>query len=92
MQYYMVIIEKGGKNHSAYCPDMPGCITTGRTLEETIRNMEEALCFHIEGLLEDGDPVPPARGPEVHLGEINTEAGDVFTFIRAEPDCFAEAA
>ncbi|MDM8526086.1 hypothetical protein QUF80_22150 [Desulfococcaceae bacterium HSG8] len=64
-------------------------MTTGRTLEETIRNMEEALCFHIEGLLEDGNPVLRPVSPEVHLGEINAEAGDLFTFIRAEPDSFA---
>ncbi|RLC10087.1 MAG: type II toxin-antitoxin system HicB family antitoxin [Deltaproteobacteria bacterium] len=91
MQHYLIIIEKGEGNHSAFCPDLPGCITTGQTLEETIRNMEEAVLFHIDGLCEDGDPVPPARGLQAHMEAINTDAGDLFTFVGV-PALLADAA
>ncbi len=49
-----ICIEKGGNNCSAYAPAVPGCITTGKTVEETRRNMEDALAFHLDGMLEDG--------------------------------------
>jgi predicted RNase H-like HicB family nuclease len=57
---YAVIIEAGAENYSAYVPDLPGCIATGRTLEEVKRVMGEAIAFHIEGLREDGLPIPAA--------------------------------
>jgi predicted RNase H-like HicB family nuclease len=56
---YAVIIEKGEQNYSAYVPDLPGCAAAAETLDETLRLMREAIEFHIEGLLRDGDPVPP---------------------------------
>jgi predicted RNase H-like HicB family nuclease len=55
---YLVIYEKTATGYSAYAPDLPGCITTGPTLEETERFMREAIEFHLEGLREDGLPVP----------------------------------
>jgi predicted RNase H-like HicB family nuclease len=55
---YLVIYEKTATSYSAYVPDLPGCITTGGTLEEAERLMKEAIEFHIEGLKEDGLPVP----------------------------------
>ncbi len=55
---YAIVIEKAGKNYSAYAPDLPGCIATGATVEETEREMREAIRFHIEGLREDGLAVP----------------------------------
>ncbi|HBG48155.1 MAG TPA: hypothetical protein DDW90_01330 [Cyanobacteria bacterium UBA9971] len=58
MKNYLIIIEKAGKNFSAYSPDIDGCIATGKTVEETRKNMQEALEFHIKGLREDGLPVP----------------------------------
>jgi predicted RNase H-like HicB family nuclease len=56
---YAMIIETGAGNYSSYVPDLPGCIATGRTLEDVKSVMREALAFHIEGLREDGLPVPP---------------------------------
>ena len=56
---YAIVIEKAEHNYSAYAPDLPGCITTGKSLEETRRLMQEAIEFHIEGLRLHGDPVPP---------------------------------
>jgi predicted RNase H-like HicB family nuclease len=55
---YTMIIEKGKNNYSAYLPDMPGCVTTGKTIEEIKERMREAIEMHIEGLLEDGLPIP----------------------------------
>jgi len=55
---YAVVIEKGPNNYSAYVPDLPGCVTAGKTLEEIRTMLEEAIPFHIEGLQEDGDSVP----------------------------------
>ena len=55
---YLVIYEKTATGYSAYAPDLPGCITTGSTLQETESMMKEAIEFHIEGLRQDGLPVP----------------------------------
>ena len=57
---YAVIFEQAETNWAAYVPDLPGCVTTGRTLEETERNIREAISGHIKTLLEFGEPVPPA--------------------------------
>ncbi len=58
MSKYTIIIEKAEDNYSAYCPDLPGCIATGRTEEETIKRMKEAIEFHIEGLREGKKSIP----------------------------------
>ncbi len=55
---YAVVIEKTGGNYSAYVPDLPGCIATGATIAETEAEIRDAIRFHIEGLLEDGLPIP----------------------------------
>ena len=55
---YAVIIEKGEKNYSAYIPDLPGCVSTGDTIEEIKKNILEAVEFHIQGMKEDGEPIP----------------------------------
>lgn len=57
---YAIVIEKAGANYSAYVPDLPGCIATGPTLEAVEREIADAIRFHIDGLTEDGLPVPPA--------------------------------
>ena len=56
---YAVVIEKAGDNYSAYVPDLPGCIATAGTVPEIEREIRDAIRFHIEGLQEDGLPVPP---------------------------------
>ncbi len=56
---YAIVVEKTENNYSAYVPDLPGCVATGSTLEETERELREAISFHIEGLIEDGLPIPP---------------------------------
>src|SRR5271154_2103732 len=58
MRKYAIVIEQGENNLSAYVPDLPGCITTGRTIQEIERNIREAIEFHLEGLREDGEAIP----------------------------------
>ena len=55
---YAIVIEKAGKNYSAYVPDLPGCVATGATPEEVEGLLREAIAFHIEGMREDGTRVP----------------------------------
>jgi predicted RNase H-like HicB family nuclease len=55
---YVVIIEKGDSSYGAYVPDLPGCVAVGETREEAMKLIQEAIEFHIEGLKEDGLPVP----------------------------------
>jgi predicted RNase H-like HicB family nuclease len=55
---YAIVIEKAAKNYSAYVPDVPGCVATGRTIAQTLQAIREALAFHFEGLVEDGLPIP----------------------------------
>ena len=66
------VIEKGPANYSGYVPDLPGCIATGKTLEEIESNMREAIEFHIEGMIEDGDPIPEpsSRAIEVEVSVV----------------------
>lgn len=55
---YAIVIEKAGDNFSGYVPDLPGCIATGATADETESELREAIEFHIAGLREDGAPIP----------------------------------
>lgn len=55
---YLVIIEAGEHNYGGYVPDLPGCVTTGHTPEEVVANLREAIAFHLEGMLEDGEKIP----------------------------------
>lgn len=55
---YAMIIEAGEQNYSAYLPDLPGCVATGRTLEEVRQRMREAIELHLAGMREDGLPIP----------------------------------
>ena len=64
---YAVIFEQAATNWGAYVPDLPGCITTGRTFDEAQKNIAEAIKGHIETLQEFGDPVPP---PTSRAGEV----------------------
>jgi len=58
MKYAVVIERVPESNYCAYVPDLPGCVSTGDTRAEVERNIHEAIAFHLEGLREDGDPVP----------------------------------
>lgn len=55
---YAVVIEKGQNSYGAHVPDLPGCIAVGESREEVLRLIQEAIEFHIDGLREDGQPIP----------------------------------
>lgn len=67
MHRYLVIIEKAGKNYSAYSPDLPGCVATGGTKKETEKNMQEAIQMHVEGLIEDGVSLPKSHSSATYI-------------------------
>lgn len=58
MQRYLIVIEPTDSGFSAYSPDLPGCVSAGSTRGEVEANMREAVALHLEGLREDGEPVP----------------------------------
>lgn len=61
MSRYLIVIEETSTGFSAYSPDLPGCVSTARTREQVELNMRESLEFHVEGLRDDGQPVPRPR-------------------------------
>jgi predicted RNase H-like HicB family nuclease len=58
MKQYLIIVEKTETGFSAYSPDIPGCGSTGATKAEVEHNIQEAIEFHLEGLREEGYPIP----------------------------------
>jgi predicted RNase H-like HicB family nuclease len=65
---YLILIEgRPPSNYSAWSPDLPGCAATGGTLEEVEREMRAAIAFHLEGLAQDGEPIPEPSGPGVYV-------------------------
>ena len=55
---YAIVIEKGPTSYGAYVPDLPGCVAVGDTVAEVKQRLAEAIAMHIEGMREDGDPIP----------------------------------
>ncbi|MBI5202519.1 MAG: type II toxin-antitoxin system HicB family antitoxin [Elusimicrobia bacterium] len=58
MTKYLVVIEKAGRNFSAYCPDLPGCVATGKTKRSVEKNIRQAISLHLDGLREHRLPIP----------------------------------
>ena len=67
MYKYLIIFEKTKTGFSAYSPDVPGCIATGKTKKSTEKNMKEAIEFHIEGLLQEGLKIPKPMVSDVEF-------------------------
>lgn len=81
-QQYTIVIERAPRNYAAYAPDVPGCVTTGRTVDETKQSMAEALQFHFEGMREDGEPIPaPVTRPD---GVADAAPDDLIDVIEVE--------
>jgi predicted RNase H-like HicB family nuclease len=68
MSEYVVVIEDAGENYAAYVPDLPGCIAVGDSIEEIEQLMSEAIPFHIEGMLLNGEEVP---APSARVSIVN---------------------
>lgn len=66
---YAIVIERAGGNFSAYVPDLPGCVASGDTIEEVELRIREAIKFHLQGMREDGEPVP-APSSQVEYVEV----------------------
>ena len=67
---YLVVVEKGPESYGAYVPDLPGCVAAGETKEEALSLIREAIEFHLEGLKDEGQPIPaPTSSSE--LVEVN---------------------
>lgn len=61
MKKYLIIVEPTATGFSAYSPDLPACVSTGATREELERNMQEAIEFHLEGMVIEGLPIPEPK-------------------------------
>jgi len=64
---YLVILETTRTGFSAFSPDLPGCVATGATREETEKNMTEAIAFHLEGMHQEGLEVPQPQSSSTYL-------------------------
>ncbi len=71
MHRFLVVIEKANGNYSAYSPDLPGCVATGRTREQVARNMHAAIEMHVRGLQEDNLPVPQSHSSAEYVAIPN---------------------
>ncbi len=69
---YMVVVEEGPSSFGAYVPDLPGCVVVGKSQEEVLKLIEEAIEFHLEGLTEEGKPIPTPHSSSV-LVEIHSK-------------------
>jgi len=67
MHRFLILIEPTDTGFSAYSPDLPGCVATGRTTAEAEKNMREAIAFHVDGLRADGQPVPESHTTAVYV-------------------------
>ena len=67
MRRFLIVVEKANGNFSAYSPDLPGCVATGATLEQTTARMHEAIDLHIQGLREDQLPIPEASATAAYV-------------------------
>lgn len=74
MKRYAIIIEKADGNYSAYAPDLPGCVATGKTVADTIRAMREAIEFHLEGMRLGGEAIPEPSSAVEYI-EVEAPAG-----------------
>lgn len=82
---FLVVIEKGENNYSAYSPDVSGCAATGKTVEQTISNMKEALEFHIAAMLEDGESFPIPKTLNYYLEKTDEiSSDDILTHVEIE--------
>jgi predicted RNase H-like HicB family nuclease len=67
MSRYLIVIERTTTGYSAWSPDLPGCTATGATPADVEANMAEAMAFHVDGLRENGDPVPPPASTAAYV-------------------------
>lgn len=64
---YMVVVEEGSSSFGAYVPDLPGCVAVGESQEEVLKLIQEAIEFHLEGLKEEGQSIPPPHSSSAFI-------------------------
>lgn len=64
---YLIVVEKSKTGFSAYSPDVPGCVATGKTEAETESNMRDAIEFHLDGLKQEGLPIPEPSSKSAYV-------------------------
>jgi predicted RNase H-like HicB family nuclease len=69
MEKYLVVIEKTVNNYSAFSPDVIGCVATGKTVEQVVKNMREALLLHLDSLIAQHGEIPISKGLPFHMEE-----------------------
>ena len=70
MLRFAVVIEEGPDNYSAYSPDLPGCVTTGQTVDEVKRNMREAISGYLQSMRDAGEPIPEPTAVEAYCESV----------------------
>ena len=70
MYRFLIVIEKADGNFSAYSPDLPGCVASGKTRQQATRNMHEAIEMHVRGMLEDKLPIPRSRASAEYVAVL----------------------
>ena len=81
MEKYLVVVESGPTNFSAYSPDVSGCAATGKTIDKTVASFRTALAFHFQGIEEDGDELPTPKGLRYWLDSGEISDADILAFV-----------
>jgi predicted RNase H-like HicB family nuclease len=71
MKKYLIVVEPTETGYSAYSPDLPGCVAAGQTRAEVENNMREAIAFHLDGLRQEGQPIPE---PQTYSAYVEAQA------------------
>lgn len=82
--FYPLVLQKVSDGYTVFIPDVPGCYSAGNTFEEALTNAKEAIVFHIEGMLEDGEDIPQPTSIEAH--QANPEFAEGFFFSAVDVD------
>jgi len=77
MEKYLVVIEKAKNNYSAFSPDVWGCVAAGKTVEETLLHIKEALQLHLEAMIADAEDIPKAKGISQHIADGVFKIGEI---------------
>ena len=84
MEKYLVVIEKAKTNYSEFSPDVWGCVATGKTVEETVLQIKEALQMHLEAIVNDGEEIPKAKGISQHISDGVFKDGEIAEYFITE--------
>ncbi len=86
METYLIVIGKTPTGYSAHCPDVLGCATVGKSVDEVVANMKEALEFHFEGIVDDGEPIPSAGGVDSYRDVMKDLDADQYLLAHVQID------